>query len=110
MMKYLQKIKDLTSTLKYFKIFHILKIENARADAFSRLATSSFNLRGRTFLECFEQPSIDKVEEVLQITEESSWMDPIVQYLTDGTLPMDPSEAKQLRWTASQYILINDHL
>ena len=37
-------------------------------------------------------------------------MDPIVQYLTDGTLLMDPSEAKQLRWMASQYILMNDHL
>ena len=35
MMKYLQKVKDLTSTLKYFEIFHISRTENARADAFS---------------------------------------------------------------------------
>ena len=37
-------------------------------------------------------------------------MNSIVQYLTDETLPMDPSKAKRLRWTASQYILINDYL
>ena len=32
MMKYFQKMKDLVSTLKYFEIFHILRIKNARAD------------------------------------------------------------------------------
>ena len=37
-------------------------------------------------------------------------MDPIVWYFTDGTLPMDLSEAKRLRWMASQYILMNGHL
>ena len=37
-------------------------------------------------------------------------MDLIVQYITDGTLPMDPSEAKRLRSTAFQYILMNSHL
>ena len=35
MMKYLQKVKDLTSTLKYFKISYISRVENARADALS---------------------------------------------------------------------------
>ena len=33
MMKYLQKVKDITSILKYFEIFHIPRTENAQADA-----------------------------------------------------------------------------
>ena len=37
-------------------------------------------------------------------------MDLIVWYLIDGTLLMDPSEARQLRWMASQYILMDGHL
>ena len=94
MMKYLQKVKDLTSTLKYFKIFHVPRIENARVDILSQLATSSFNSLDRTFIACLEQSSIHKVEEVLQIIDEPSWMDPIVRYLTNETLPMDPLEAK----------------
>ena len=94
MMKYLQKVKDITSVLKYFEIFHIPRTENARADALSRLTTTTFNSLGRTFIKYLQQSSIDKVEEVLQINDESSWMDPIIQYLTDGTLPTDPSEAK----------------
>ena len=103
-------MKDLILVLKYFEIFHISRTENARADVLSQLATTSFNSLGRTFIECLEQSNIDKVKKMLQITDEPSWMDPIIQYLTDETLPTDPSEAKQLRWMASQYILMNDQL
>ena len=96
MMKYLQKVKDFTTSLKYFKIFHIFRIENIQTDILSRLATIAFNLLGQKFIECLEQSSIDKVEEILQLTIEPSWMDPIVQYLTDGILPVDSSEVKRL--------------
>ena len=101
MMKYLQKVKDFTASLKYFEIFHIPRIENAQTDVVSWLATTAFNLLDQTFVECLEELSIDKVNEVLQLTIEPSWMDPIVQYLIDGTLSADSSEAKRLRWTAS---------
>ena len=90
MMKYLQKMKDLTFILKYFEIFHIPRIENIQADALLQLATTYFNSLDLTFVECLEQPNIDKVEEMLQINNESSWMDPIIQYLTDATLLTDP--------------------
>ena len=72
MAKYLQKVKDLVTRLGYFKISHILRSENARADALSRLATSAFDSLDRTFVENLEQSSIDKVEEVLQLTAEPS--------------------------------------
>ncbi|XP_073103293.1 uncharacterized protein [Elaeis guineensis] len=35
MMKYLQKVKDFTASLKYFEIFHIPRVENAWADVLS---------------------------------------------------------------------------
>ena len=65
MMKYLQKVKDFISTLKYFEIFHIPRIKNARTDILSRLATTTFNSLDQIFVECLEQSSIDKIEEVL---------------------------------------------
>ena len=37
-------------------------------------------------------------------------MDPIIKYLIDRILLDDPLEAKHLRWTTSQYILMNEHL
>ena len=66
MAKYLQKVKDLVARLRYFKISHIPRSENARADALSRLATSAFDSLGRTFVENLEQSSIDQAEEILQ--------------------------------------------
>ena len=94
MAKYHQKIKDLVAPFKYFEIFHIPRAENSRADALSRLATSDYGTLSRTFMKSLERPSVDKVEEVLHLTAEPSWMDLIAQYLTDGSTPEDPAEAK----------------
>ncbi|XP_073112596.1 uncharacterized protein [Elaeis guineensis] len=91
---YLQKVKDLMTNLRYFKIFHIFRTENARVDVLFRLATTAYSSLGRTFVECLEQPSIDKNEKVLRLTAEPSWMDPIIQYLSDRVLPKDLLEAK----------------
>ena len=96
--------------LKYFEISHIPRTENARADALSRLATSAYDSLGRMFVKNLQQPSIDRVEEVQQLTSEPSWMDPIVRYLSDGTSPEDPAEAKRLRWSASQYVIMDGRL
>ncbi|XP_073109552.1 uncharacterized protein [Elaeis guineensis] len=79
MAKYRQKVKDLVTPFKHFEISHIPRAENARADALSRLAMSDYDALGRTFMENLGRPSIDKVDEVLQLTTESSWMDPIVR-------------------------------
>ena len=65
MIKYFQKVKVLTSILKYFEIFYILKVENTRADVLSRLTTTSFSSLDETFIEYLEQSSIDKVKKVL---------------------------------------------
>ena len=107
MAKYFQKVRDLVVHLKYFEISHIPRSENARANVLSRLATSAYGTLGQTLVESLEQLSIDRAEEVLQLTTEPSWMDPIVRYLTDGTSPEDPAEAKRLRWTASQYVMMD---
>ena len=60
MMKYLQKVKDITSVFKYFEISYIRKMENAWIDVLSQLATTSSNLLDRIFI---KQSSIDKVDE-----------------------------------------------
>ena len=110
MAKYHQKVKDLVAPFKYFEISHIPRAENAQVDALFRLATSDYGTLGRTFVESLERPSVDRVEEVLQLAVEPSWMDPIAHYLTDGSTPEDPAEAKRLRWAASQYVMIDGRL
>ncbi|XP_073098830.1 uncharacterized protein [Elaeis guineensis] len=73
-MMYFQKVKDFTTSLKYFEIFHILRNENARIDILSRLATTAFNSLGQIFVEYLEQSSIDKVEEVQKVPSFSHWV------------------------------------
>ena len=44
------------------------------------------------------EPSVNvDDEEVSPVMSEPSWMDPIWDYLVDGTLPSDPNEASKLR-------------
>ena len=38
----------------------------------------------------------------------SSWMDPIIQFLSKDVLPEDKSEAKKIRWKAPQFWLFED--
>ena len=94
MMKYLQKVKDLIQTFKYFEISHISRSKNVCVDALFGLVTTSFNLLDRMFVKYLEQSSIDKIDEVHQINDEPNWMDPIIQYLTNSTLLENSSETK----------------
>ena len=65
MQKYLEKVKDQTPIFKYFDITHIPRIENARADALSRLIITTPKELGRTYIEYLDMPSIKKMEEIL---------------------------------------------
>lgn len=58
--KYLHKVWTLTSTLKYFGIFHIPRCENAQVHVLSYLAILADNFLGRTYIEYLKIPSIKK--------------------------------------------------
>lgn len=105
MIRYLQKLHSLKTSLKtcfdYFEIFHIPRMENARADALSRLATTGYEELDRTFVEHLNEPSIYRANEIQQVTYKLSWMDAYINHLIDGSLPSNPSEARQIKWTTS---------
>ena len=77
MKKYLRKVKELTPSFQYFNISHISRENNTPADSLLHLATSSVNLLGRVNIEYLDRPSIDEPEEVQQLSQEPSWIDPI---------------------------------
>ncbi|GKA93866.1 retrovirus-related pol polyprotein from transposon TNT 1-94 [Tanacetum coccineum] len=87
---------DTQRLLENFKSFSITQIphsKNKRADALSKLASSSFaHLTKNVLVEVKPYRSID-VKEVLSIIEMgTTWMDPIVEYLKDGKIPANPAE------------------
>ena len=57
------------------------------------------------------EPSIDiNSDKVLPVMTTPSWMDPIWDYLLNGTLPSDPNEASKLRARSARFILLRGTL
>ena len=99
MIIYLKTVRELLKKFIRFQVRHVPRAENTRADALAKLATTSQEDLDRLIsVEHLPEPSV-KVndEEVSPVMSEPSWMDPIWDYLVDGTLSSDSKEASKLR-------------
>ena len=57
------------------------------------------------------EPSINvNSDEVLPVMTASSWMDPILDYLLNGTLPSNRNEASKLRARSARFVLLRGTL
>ncbi|GKC02191.1 reverse transcriptase domain-containing protein [Tanacetum coccineum] len=109
MIKYLEKVKALTSTFKEFSIKQVPKGENKKADALSRMASTSFShLSKQVLVEEIKEKSIDE-KEVLAVVEEEglTWMTPIHEYLTEEILPEEKRKARAIRHKERRYAVTN---
>lgn len=89
-----------------FEIQQVPRVKNSRADLLSKLVTSSpSELPRTTFFEVMNWPRIEEPTIVLQIDEEPPWIDPLVGYLKDGTLPMNRKEARKIKYQSANYFL-----
>ncbi|KAL5545282.1 hypothetical protein UlMin_009066 [Ulmus minor] len=87
-------------------IIQVPRAENTNVDALARLATGLKERLLKTVpIELLEVPSIDKPEQVGSIVVRPCWMDPIISFLRDGTLPADKFEARRLRFRSAHYFL-----
>ncbi|XP_077237305.1 uncharacterized protein LOC143878978 [Tasmannia lanceolata] len=104
MLKYLEKVRSEISTFTEFQIVQIPRTMNARADALSKMASSGIIEPGNIYIKILPQPRIEK-EEVLQIMEEPTLMDLILQYLRVDSLSQDRKEAWRLVARSAHYVL-----
>ncbi|GKC61162.1 reverse transcriptase domain-containing protein [Tanacetum coccineum] len=108
MIKYLEKVKSLVSGFASFSISQIPRSKNKKADALSKIASTSFaHLSKQVLVEILKEKSIHE-EEVATVVEEegTTWMTSIIEYLKDGTLPGDRKEARKLHIKVRQYELL----
>lgn len=70
------------------------RMQNTEADALSKLRTGD-TLDG-TWIELLSQRSIDNLL-VLTLTQENSWMMPVIQFISFDTCPIDRIQAQQLK-------------
>ncbi|GJT39504.1 reverse transcriptase domain-containing protein [Tanacetum coccineum] len=107
MIKYLEKIKSLVGGFDNFSISQVPRSKNKKADALSKIASTSFaHLSKQVLDEILKEKSIQEKEVAAVVEEEGpTWMTPILEYLKDGTLPDDRKKASKLCIKARQYEL-----
>ena len=112
MILYLQKVRDLLKKFMLVRIKHVPRVENSRADALAKLATPSQEDLGRsTPVEYLAEPSIDPYSMVVApVGFVPSWMDPIWDYIIDGTLPDDQKEVAKIRARSARFTNHNGSL
>ncbi|KAL5580848.1 hypothetical protein UlMin_013290 [Ulmus minor] len=106
MASYLEKVNEAMNQFDTVTIIQVPRAENTNADALARLATGLEERLLKTVpIKILEAPSIDKQEQVGSIVVRPCWMDPIISFLQDGTLPADKFEARRLRFRSARYFL-----
>ena len=105
MILYLKKVRDFLKKFIRVQVKYVPRVENSRADALEKLATASHEDLGRLIpIEHLPEPSVSTDNgEVSTVMSEPSWMDPIWDYVVDGTLPSDPKEASKLRERSTRF-------
>ncbi|XP_062019159.1 uncharacterized protein LOC133735742 [Rosa rugosa] len=109
---YLGYVKTLLKKFKFHNITQIPREKNAKADSLARLATAQpHQSPADTRVEYLDKPSITKtLAEIFNIEVNSSWMDEIIAYKRNGTLPEDKIQARQLKRRATRYNIQNGKL
>ena len=105
MILYLKMGRELLKNFIRVQVKHVPRAENSRADALAKLATTSQEDLGRLIpVEHFLKALVNVDNgEVSPVMSEPSWMDPIWDYLVEGTLPSDPKEASKLRARSARF-------
>ncbi|GKA98006.1 reverse transcriptase domain-containing protein [Tanacetum coccineum] len=85
MVQYLEKVKTFINNFKAFSIKQVPRGENKKADALSKIASTSFaHLSKQVLVEELKENSISTVEVLAVVEEEGdTWMTPIFKYLMD---------------------------
>ena len=99
MQGYLSQVKHLQLDFESFDMSHISRSGNTHVDSLATLAASSAQGLPRVILiedlRRADRVKKDKVQ-IHQVRVGLSWMDPIVSFLKDDTLPEEKSEAKKI--------------
>ncbi|XP_050241917.1 uncharacterized protein LOC126690833 [Quercus robur] len=111
MQRYLAQAKRLRAHFDDFRLMHIPRSGNTHADSLATLATSSAQPLPRVILvEDLCRPTEEEAKgiRIHNVGEGPSWMDPLVQFLKNDSLPNDKVEADKIRRRAFRFWLSED--
>ena len=111
MVKYVSRVKQRLSSFSVWKLEHIPRDCNERADALASVA-ASLPLTKTIFLPIYFHPatSIGSLQ-INQVDENPpSWMDPISLYLSTSQLPSERDKAHKLQVQSTRFSLVDGQL
>ena len=108
MILYLKKVREMLKKFVRVQVRHVPRTKNSRADILHKLATAlQEDLDIQVPVKHLMEPSVNvNSDEVLLVMTVSSWMDPIWDYLLNGTLLSDPKEASKLRAKSARFVFL----
>jgi len=105
MMAYLAKVKYCSVSFKTFEIKHVPWSKNWQEDALSKNASSSPDGHPKSIRwEILHDPT-NSPEMVAWVDRSETWMNPLVNYLWDGTLPLDSKDASCIKKKSQWFLL-----
>ncbi|XP_022849900.1 uncharacterized protein LOC111371991 [Olea europaea var. sylvestris] len=104
---YCLKVHDLQRQFTSCEILKIARADNSKADTLSRLIFMRIDGLDRiVHIKIVTEPSINAKPSVMDIDHEPSWIDPIVEYISNGNLPPGPRAARSIWARAARYCII----
>jgi ribonuclease HI len=126
MAAYCQAIRDLEFKFHGLELHHVLRDYNKAADVLAKAASSRSSVPHGVFASDQHQPSMreegekppeEPGPEVMAIDEppevnleDSDWRFPILEWLVEGKLPSDQTEARRIACRAKAFVLIDGEL
>ncbi|GJZ47109.1 reverse transcriptase domain-containing protein [Tanacetum coccineum] len=96
MIQYLEKVRTLTNSFRMFSIKQVPRSKNKKADALSKIASTSFaHLSKQVLVEELKEKSINEMEVVEE--EGDTWMTLIYEYPLEETLLAELNKARTVR-------------
>ncbi|KAM2585026.1 hypothetical protein TB2_045945 [Malus domestica] len=94
----------------HYQITQIPLAVKSHADALVHLASAMEDKIGRKIQVGLLAAPSTMAAEVCNLQQGDSWITPIYRFLAHGTFPNDKVQAKQIRYKATRYLIINDQL
>ena len=95
----MSQVKHLQLDFESFDVSHVSRSGNTHADSLVTLATSSTQGLPRVILVedlCRADGVKEDIVQIHQVRVGPSWMDPIMSFLKDDTLPEEKSETEKI--------------
>ncbi|GJR79066.1 reverse transcriptase domain-containing protein [Tanacetum coccineum] len=106
MIWYLEKVRTLTSGFRTFSIKQVPRSENKKADALSKIASTSFaHLSKQVLVKELKEKLINELAVVEE--EGDTWMTSIYEYLIEEILPAEVNKARAVLRKSQRFTVIN---